>query len=142
MKRAVVTIIMNSKGEVLLLQRSNEHQLFPKQWCFPGGKCDAQALMYGKVLMWETYEEAAYRETYEETGIRISSFHTNNEFLADDGFIIKVFHATTDDAVTAVFPNREHTTYGWFKPEEFPPNTGKLTIIQLRKLVHQLGNCA
>ena len=56
---AADVIVYNSKGEILLIERKNE----PFGWAIPGGFVD-----YG-----ERVEDAAVRELWEETGIRLDA---------------------------------------------------------------------
>ncbi len=56
-----VGVVIFREGRVLLVQRKNEPAA--GQWAVPGGK-----LIYG-----ETLQQAAEREVFEETGIRIKA---------------------------------------------------------------------
>lgn len=145
MRKAVVTLIQNQNGEILLLKRPATHQ-YPDEWCFPGGKVDQvkervqrpnNPDAWMKVERYEEYAEAAFRETMEETGIELMSFTESADWLADKKFIVKVFHAyVLSPTVTKEFPNREHTTYGWFKGE-FPIKCGRLTRAQIERDFHK-----
>lgn len=55
-------IIVNDKDEILLLRRSGTDSWMPLSWDVPGGGIDPG----------ETPEQAAFRETYEETGIELN----------------------------------------------------------------------
>ena len=57
---AVTVTVVNSKGELLLTQRSGKKTLCPGKWECPGGG----------VLAGETSRQGAVRELFEETGIR------------------------------------------------------------------------
>ncbi len=51
------TLILNNQNEVLLIKRTDNNM-----WGIPGGSCE----------LGETFEEAAIREAFEETGLKIS----------------------------------------------------------------------
>ncbi len=64
----VDAVVLNGRGEVLLIERRND----PPGWALPGGFVDAG----------ETLERAAARELEEETGLRAESltqFHTYSD---------------------------------------------------------------
>ena len=58
---SVYTIVLNDKGELLLLKRSKDSNNNPGKWDLPGGKMELD----------ETLKEALMREVREETGISI-----------------------------------------------------------------------
>ncbi len=141
MKKAVLVIVYNEKGEVLLLKRTSDHPLFPNEWCLPGGKLDwiikgpeaidieFLCLMNGE---WEEYAAAAYRELKEETGIKGYLLSEQSVFLCDDYYVCKVFtvaNPVVSNEVTVKFPNREHVEYGWFDLDalELLPGLGTVT---------------
>jgi|WetSurMetagenome_2_1015567.scaffolds.fasta_scaffold45689_2 8-oxo-dGTP diphosphatase len=62
---AVRVLLMNEKGEVLLLQRSESSKTNPGRWELPGGKMDAG----------ESFDTALAREVLEETGLKIILHH-------------------------------------------------------------------
>eukprot|EP01134_Creolimax_fragrantissima_P004591 CFRG4591T1 len=59
----VAVVVQNKKKEVLLTRRPEFMRTFPGMWVLPGGGVDAK----------ETLEDAAIREVFEETGLRIST---------------------------------------------------------------------
>ena len=100
-KKISKVVVLNDKGEVLLLQRK-EDQLFPRKWDLPGGH-----LVEG-----ESYEDGAKRETKEETNLDLRSV----EMILDKGKN-KYFKSTDWDG--EVFNEEdlpEHDDYIWANP--------------------------
>lgn len=141
MKRAVVLVINDSLGRVLLLQRSSGHSVFPEEWCFPGGKVDPLG-QFKDYIYYESDEEACIRECIEETGV-VPTLIKDTGIIAvgnDKEFLVKVFRAIlpiTEDQVTKEFPNREHIKFGFFYPEEVPDKIGTLTKTILNNVILQ-----
>lgn len=152
MSRAVVMIITNGQGDVLLLKRSLESRKFPGEWCLPGGKVDwiegglqKQRDENGNVigsLAFDTHlesdEAAAYREALEETGIDVIVFEDTNVIMGDPEFTVKVFKSLLDfekSDVSKEFPNREHIEYGFFGPFNLPTDLGKRTKVILENTI-------
>lgn len=144
MLKATVNVVRNQAGDILLLQRTGDHPKSPNQWCFPGGKVDwynkevkvklshdSDAVIKKTVTVEETYEEAAIRECLEETGIQLTTLLDVGEWLSDKDYVVKVFHSTTDQAVTREFPNREHVGFMWVNEENIPEEVGPMTLEQL-----------
>ena len=61
-KTAIAAIVDVEHHQVLMLRRRDDDRGYPSHWCFPGGRIADD----------ETSEDAAIRETLEETGLRIS----------------------------------------------------------------------
>lgn len=82
-KVGVGVIIVNSRKQVLLLQRKNAHG--DGTWAFIGGH-----LEYG-----ETLEECARREVYEEVGIKLKNFgrttFTNDIFIEEKKHYVTLY---------------------------------------------------
>lgn len=62
-------IILNAKGEVLLLRRSKHDRSYPDSYSFPGGRADEAENDLGETIV---------RETLQETGLltRVRSLHS------------------------------------------------------------------
>ena len=95
-------LVLNAQREILLLKRAPESQFAPNQWGFPGGKLEKG----------ETPLQAAIRETYEETQLRVKNVRSLGVF---------------NDAVAAYFSNSfegtvkidfEHTDWKWVSGED------------------------
>ncbi len=61
MKEVVLIVLLNDNGEVLAVSRKTDHNDF--------------GLVGGKVDEGESIEDAAFRETLEETGLNISNLN-------------------------------------------------------------------
>jgi len=140
MKRSQVVLTTNPKGEVLLLQRSDGHPMYPLEWCFPGGKLDFMSENIETpsserfFSRWEDYAESAAREFNEEIGYHLTSFEETKYWLSDNKFIVKVFQATVAKDPTKVFPNREHIQWGWFNHANLPDlKPESMTAVQLKR---------
>lgn len=84
-KQVVVGILINSKQQVFIAQRS-ANGTYPLKWEFPGGKVEEG----------ETFEEALNREFQEELGHEIlppfELFHENDIIYEDGGsFSVRFF---------------------------------------------------
>lgn len=148
MRKAVVVVMFNDQNQILSLKRVDDHK-YPGQRCFPGGKTDyiTEEVKVGNdtrhIGRWEEYEEAAFREVLEETGIHITMFAPMEQvFLADENFMVKTFMARElegmDFAVTKEFPNREHDSYQWLDIGDIPDDCGKMTAILLRTIAQNI----
>ncbi len=130
--RAVIALIFDNEGRVLLLERTKDHMLYPGQICAPGGKNN----LYEGIL--ETDEAAVNREVTEETGIRMRLFKKEDIFLADENFMITVFSCVRhvrDSEVTRAYPNAEHVGYNWYHLDNLPNGISNLTREYLDLLV-------
>ncbi len=106
-------LVKNSKGEILLLRRSETDRRRPKQWDFPGGILDAG----------ETLEEGVLREVYEETGLKANhptpffaktnlETWTTQDDTEDSANAVRIYYFATieEGEVTISF---EHSEYCW-----------------------------
>lgn len=85
-----VVIILNEQNEILLQKRQDGY------WGLPGGLMD----------LGESYEEAATREVFEETGLTVKNLILLNVFSGSD-YYLKVSNGDELYAVTAVYYTRD-----------------------------------
>ena len=101
---SVYAAIRNSKGEFLLLKRSEDSNTNPGKWDLPGGKIEGEEIL----------EEAVVREVWEETGITI----VTGEIAGYITFELpekRVIALVYDGGYVAsdVKLSHEHTEYSW-----------------------------
>ncbi len=65
-------VLIEQQGKILLQHRTDEDN-----WCIPGGVME----------LGETFEEAAIRETYEETGLRVKNLSLFGIYSGDSCFV-------------------------------------------------------
>ena len=107
MKQAAgILIIAEDTGRTLLLLRSLEGGS-PAVWSIPGGRLEPG----------ETDEEAALRETREETGYDGPWSHPLNYRFVRDGYVTFFAHVPEEFAVDL---NGEHDDAGWFELDDLP----------------------
>lgn len=102
--------VIHKDGTILLMHRDFAKPNYPGFWESGAG---------GSVLKGETFEEGAYRELKEETGISAHELHPNYEVVTHDT-IYKGFVCHTDapkDSVT--LQEGETIGYKWVSKEEF-----------------------
>lgn len=104
-KQYADTIVRNSKGHILLLQRSYQDDFMPGVWRLPGGKVEPG----------ETFMEAAERELLEETGLGMSSNLTFTPLgrVEKEDCIIEYFETTINDIDGMILDNSEHYRLQW-----------------------------
>jgi len=82
MQRFSSVLLVDRRGWVLLQERDEHPLIDPERWGFVGGHVDAG----------ETYEQAAYRELEEETGVRLDGGLVHHATLR-----VRHEHKDTDD---------------------------------------------
>jgi 8-oxo-dGTP diphosphatase len=114
-----VGVMLLKKGKMLLGRRHGDpgkapgNLSGPGTWSMPGGK-----LEFG-----ESFEEAAGRETLEESGIRLKSMRVigvNNDRDGDAHFVTIGLLSEEFDGEAAVMEPDKMTEWGWFALDSLP----------------------
>lgn len=105
----VRVLIATHDGEILFLKRSKKRK-HGKKWDLPGGS----------VELGETEEQAALRETYEETGFDLGFVKPLEEIDSNNRRRV-LFVGILSNAATPTLDN-EHTKYKWKDGLENMPN--------------------
>jgi 8-oxo-dGTP diphosphatase len=100
--KGAAVLVNNTDGDVLLLKRSPESRFAPDKWGYPGGKIEKG----------ETPEEAAIRETQEETQLQLQSITP----LGVVNGVVEAFYS--NDFAGNVEIDFEHTDWKWVPPSE------------------------
>ncbi|MDZ7611767.1 MAG: NUDIX hydrolase [Candidatus Moranbacteria bacterium] len=108
MHKSAGVIIKNNEGEILLIERA----FFPLGWAAPAGHVDEG----------ETFEEAAKREVYEETGLNIENLKQLAEEFVEWNECVKGFRGhhwkvfeTADWSGEVKINEGEAKQYKWVK---------------------------
>ena len=108
-------IILNSKGEILLVKRSDTDKYFPGEWELPGGGVDFT----------ETPQESLKREVLEECGLTVAvgkPLGVHRFEMEENGVVIAVsevtFLCTLTSPAQAVTVSHEHSAYRWIVKKE------------------------
>jgi len=96
-------LVFNKKGELLLLQRTDDDDMFPSQWCLPGGHVDPG----------EEGIFAAARELEEETLIDTDEDIVKVHELTKNKAFIEYFEVNLNNTPTIALNAREHQGYEW-----------------------------
>ena len=126
MPTTVRVMIATQDGELLFLKRSKEKS--------HGGKWDVAG---GGVEKGESYDEAAWRETFEETGITPKHLARLGEIEIDDKRMVLYIGMIKDRVKPEL--DGEHNEYKWKKgidkrPDDMHPRTKALIESELRRI--------
>jgi ADP-ribose pyrophosphatase YjhB (NUDIX family) len=121
-----VAIVRDVGGRVLLVRQTYHREGI--RWAAPGGW-----LAHG-----ETPREAAARETYEETGLRVTPGRVLDIGGGPYGEISLAFECTVVGD-TGFRPSHETDRIGYFLPSDLPPMTAETRRLLERALAVQAG---
>ncbi|MFH1294631.1 MAG: NUDIX domain-containing protein [Candidatus Aenigmatarchaeota archaeon] len=116
-----VGVLLFRNGKILLGKRNEDPEKADSllkgegTWTLPGGKLD-----FG-----EAFENAAYREVLEETGVRIDLkrlklVSISNDIVHTAHFVTIGFLAESLEGEAKVMEPEEILEWKWFSPEELP----------------------
>jgi len=106
---SVKALVMNRKGQGLVLKRSNNSKNNAGCWEFPGGKTDDG----------ERFDEALIREIKEETGLTVTLVKVlgaAESHMADRCIAYLIMEALAPEGEVRL--SEEHEEYKWIKAEE------------------------
>lgn len=104
---AVVAVIRNAEGKILLLKRSEREIAYPGMFTFPGGKVEGN----------DTVEETLRKEVQEEAGLTLKPGQVllkDKSFVRPDGQTVKVFsYLCSVKNPSPVVISDDFTEYRW-----------------------------
>lgn len=110
MKQAVNNIIVNEKGQVLILKRAvRKEKAYPGLWDLPGGGVEEG----------ETLQQAAAREAKEETGLDIKpeeNYFYVYHYEDKDLYVYGIISEGKDNNVAL---SEVHTEFKWISKDEY-----------------------
>ena len=119
--QAAGVLFVAPDGRVLLMHRAPDEKNFGGHWGLPGGKAADG----------ETPDQAARRETEEETGHRYNgALRTMARVKTPTGMIFTTFAAPANEKFAPAMKDGEHTGFTWADPQHLPaplhPQVAKL----------------
>lgn len=105
----VVKSVIEKDGKYLLIKRASTAKFFPEMWDFIGGKIEPN----------ESVLDAAKREVFEETSLKIEINKLEKDFVYTENNIeihFRVF--STNSFFGTVKLSNEHTDHMWISKEE------------------------
>lgn len=131
---SVGALILNEKGEVLLVKRSQNARNEKGKWEAPGGA----------VEFWETRETAVRREIMEELGVEVEIIKvlvTTDEILPEyrQHWLPTTFLAKVKNGQTAkIVEPEKHDAIGWFAIGALPSPLSYITSLDIAEYQRHL----
>ncbi|MDR0334960.1 MAG: DUF126 domain-containing protein [Methanomassiliicoccaceae archaeon] len=126
-----VSSVVYVDGKILMLRRPDSASSFPGVWSLVAGKVEGN----------ESTDDAAKREIYEETGLRVSSHSASLGpiFVRENDVIWEVHPYLFVHNVSDVKLNKENVEHLWVSPDEMERmNTVTSTVLAVRELISKL----
>jgi ADP-ribose pyrophosphatase YjhB (NUDIX family) len=118
-------VLFAPDGKVLLLKRSNLEKNYKEHWSLPGGKGEDG----------EDAETAVTRECKEETGHSPTQLRLLSQNETPNGMLFHTYESPVDQPFAPKL-NAEHTTHGWFSPDNLPKPLHPAVAETLRSRSH------
>lgn len=109
MDKGISVIINNNHGKILVLKRSPFEFYYPNFWDLPGGKIESG----------ETLQEAAIRETEEESGLKIKLENKYFYFYSYNDKDLDIYSFRAQLINDEVMLSKEHAEFRWISKDEW-----------------------
>ena len=124
------SLVLNPEGRILIMKRSSTKIINPSLWGLPAGGVQGS----------ENLEEAARRETFEETGLMIIDLKKGLTIsVRVPEAIQKLTYFLGEARETRVILNDEHSEYKWITPEEALDYNFGIPREQVREILEDFG---
>ena len=132
--RAVRTVssVILVNGKILMLKRPDDASSFPGRWSLVAGRIEGN----------ETADDAAVREIYEETGLRVTAPEASLPpvYVRENDIIWEVHPYLFVHDKTEVTLNDENIDHVWVLPDEIKDmNTVSSTVTAVKELLRKAG---
>ena len=107
--KIAAAVLVNEDGKILIMKRSPKRKRHSAYWGLPAGVINEN----------ESLEEAAKREVFEETGIKVGNLKRGLTLQVNDNdFVGELTYFLAEVKNETVRINDEHTEYKWVLPKE------------------------
>jgi 8-oxo-dGTP pyrophosphatase MutT (NUDIX family) len=126
-----VSSVIYVNGKILMLRRPDDARSFPGVWSLVAGRVEAD----------ESTDDAAKREIFEETGLRVSAHSASLRpiLVRENDMVWEVYPYIFVHDVSDVRLNKENIDHRWVLPGEMERmNTVASTISVVRELISKV----